>query len=238
MERSLSVLLPVRNAQSTLSEAVQDLLEVLPELTSQFEIIIIDDGSLDATIEIADELAAYYPQVKALRHSVPQGRSGAITTGLERSTGDIILLQDADCTVASDEICRLWQAIEAHEVVLGRPAQPVHWRWNRARSVGPEDRGGYLMLHRDAVAPIRPHLAQSHQLRQYLSGKQLHWHELLLRDRILQPNSQASGLRSSVSRGLAGLWSTTPQADVSQSITSKPRRPNYLHKLREFAAGE
>ena len=56
MERSLTALLPVRNAEATLLETVAEWLDVLPELTSRLELVIIDDCSSDATIEIADEL--------------------------------------------------------------------------------------------------------------------------------------------------------------------------------------
>jgi glycosyltransferase involved in cell wall biosynthesis len=217
---------------------VLDLLEVLPELTSQFEIVIVDDASVDATIEVADELAGYYPQVKALRHATSQGRLAAITTGLQQSTGEIVLLHDPGCTVASDEICRLWRAIDAHEVVLGLPSQPYEWRWNRRMPVGPEDRGGFLMFHRRVSEPIRSHLVQSGQLRQYLASQKMVWHELRLRDRALQPIPQPhKGMAAGRPRGLAGVWSASAQSN-HQQVTSAPRRPNYLHRLREFALGE
>jgi glycosyltransferase involved in cell wall biosynthesis len=231
-------LLPVRNAQSTLSDAVLDLLEVVAELTPRFEIVIVDDGSVDATIEVADELAAYYPQVTAFRHAAAQGRLAAITTGLEHSIGEIVLLQDADCTVASDEICRLWQAIDAHQLVLGRPSPSIRWRWNRAKTMGPDDRGGFLMFHRQITAPIHLHLAQSQQLRHHLAAEQLSWHELSLHDRGLQPTGQRADSRASLPRGLAGLWSANTRSDSPQPLISKPRRPNYLERIREFAAGE
>ena len=51
---------------------------------------------LRATIEVADELAAHYPQVIALRHARPMGSEAAVRTGLRRSTGQIVLLKDGD----------------------------------------------------------------------------------------------------------------------------------------------
>ena len=94
MERSLSILLPVRDDQSTLATTVQRLLDVLSDLPGQFELIVIDDGSRDATIEVADELAMRYPQVSAVRHAEPRGQEAAIRSGLERSSGDIVLVRD------------------------------------------------------------------------------------------------------------------------------------------------
>lgn len=94
LERSLSILLPVRDDQSTLAATVQRLLEVLSDLPGPFELILIDDGSRDATIEVADELATRYPQVSAVRHAEPRGQEAAIESGLARSSGDIVLVRD------------------------------------------------------------------------------------------------------------------------------------------------
>jgi hypothetical protein len=94
LERSLSILLPVRDDQSTLSATVHRLLDVLADLPGRFELIVIDDGSTDATIEVADELAACYPQVTAVRHSRPLGQEAAIRSGLRCSSGDIVLVHD------------------------------------------------------------------------------------------------------------------------------------------------
>lgn len=95
MEAPLSILLPVRNCQSTLSRTAEQILEVVGELNRRFELVIIDDGSTDATIEVADELAARYPQVSAVRHSAPLGRTAAIHTGLRRSRGQVVLWEEA-----------------------------------------------------------------------------------------------------------------------------------------------
>ena len=68
MQRSLSVLLPVKDAQATLTASVHELLEVAADSSDRFELLIIDDGSTDATSEIAHELTYHYPQVGLIRH--------------------------------------------------------------------------------------------------------------------------------------------------------------------------
>ena len=74
---SLSVLLPVKNAQATLAATVQEILDVAADLSEQFELLIIDDGSSDATSEIATELTQNYPQVRAVcQATIGRPRSG------------------------------------------------------------------------------------------------------------------------------------------------------------------
>ncbi len=107
---SLSVLLPVKNAQATLAATVQEILDVAADLSEQFELLIIDDGSSDATSEIATELTRSYPQVRAVCQCRSVGREAAIRSGLKQSRGDVVLLHEEKGGTPMEEIVWLWRA--------------------------------------------------------------------------------------------------------------------------------
>ncbi|MEX2186256.1 MAG: glycosyltransferase [Pirellulales bacterium] len=108
MAASLSLLLPVCNAQRGLESQVERVLDVLPELCDRFDVVIIDDGSTDETHEVASNLARRYPQVEVVRHSVPRGVEQAVATGRECSTGDIVLVHTSDAPLDAAALANLW----------------------------------------------------------------------------------------------------------------------------------
>lgn len=108
MKTSLSVILPVSNAQSRLAADVERLLEMLPEVTRQFEILIIDNGSTDLTEEVAYDLSCQYPQVRARRNPYATGKATAIDIGMKIAKGDVVMIQDAGHPLSLDDIRALW----------------------------------------------------------------------------------------------------------------------------------
>ena len=110
LKPSVTVLLPVYNAQHRLERQVAEILDVLPELTSRFELMIIDDGSTDDSFDVARHLALKYPQVGALRHAARLGLSHAVQTGLEQTEGDLVLVGDEQHGMRADDLRRLWHS--------------------------------------------------------------------------------------------------------------------------------
>jgi len=238
LERSLSVLLPVHNIQATLAGVLQEFLEVLPELTRDFEVVVVDDGSSDATIEVADELATYYPQVMALRHATPLGRVAAIHTGLERSTGEVLLLKDEDCTLPIDEVPRLWQAMDEHEIVLGRPTTAQEGPWP---AEGPPEpaRGGLHMLSRRTIEPVLEFLTDQTTLLSALAKQGLPWCEVEVGDRgrPAGPLRRPAFLGHRPAATVQDVDGPT-RADRPVGGIPRPKRANYMTKLSDAALEE
>jgi cellulose synthase/poly-beta-1,6-N-acetylglucosamine synthase-like glycosyltransferase len=93
LNRSLTFLLPVRDAQSSLATTVTRVLEMASDLGERFELLIIDDGSSDTTNEIASELSKYYPQIRVVRNRKPLGEEAALRAGFAQTRGDVVFVR-------------------------------------------------------------------------------------------------------------------------------------------------
>jgi glycosyltransferase involved in cell wall biosynthesis len=88
----LSVVMPVYNEQSTLHEVVTRVLAVPLDI----ELICIDDASSDNSREILSQLKITHPQIRILLQPKNVGKGAALRRGIQESTGDFIIIQDAD----------------------------------------------------------------------------------------------------------------------------------------------
>jgi glycosyltransferase involved in cell wall biosynthesis len=113
----LSIVIPAYNEQETLRRVVERVLEV-PGLR---EAVVVNDGSSDETPAIADALAARDCRVRVFHHTANKGKTEALKTAFANTTGDIVLVQDADLEYDPREIPALIQPIlEGHaDVVYG-----------------------------------------------------------------------------------------------------------------------
>ncbi|MCA1633621.1 MAG: glycosyltransferase family 2 protein [Acidobacteria bacterium] len=86
---------------------VRDALEVLPMLTEDYEVIVVNDGSTDETPAILDELARSNPRVRAIHHEQNRGYGGALRTGFESAAKELVFYTDGDGQYDVRELTRL-----------------------------------------------------------------------------------------------------------------------------------
>ncbi|CAB4562569.1 unannotated protein [freshwater metagenome] len=97
----LSVFFPMWNEQDYIERAIDAAREECEDLLAQgdiadYEMIVIDDASTDATPEIAAALAAQDPRVRVVRHEENRKLGGSMKSGFQAATGDLVLYTDAD----------------------------------------------------------------------------------------------------------------------------------------------
>jgi glycosyltransferase involved in cell wall biosynthesis len=105
----LSVFFPAYNDSGTIASMVIRTVKAASELTSDFEIIVVNDASADGTAEIVDELARTYPQVRAVHHAKNRGYGGALQTGFRSATKELIFYTDGDAQYDAAELSVLWE---------------------------------------------------------------------------------------------------------------------------------
>jgi polyisoprenyl-phosphate glycosyltransferase len=92
----LSCVMPAYNEAGNLGQVVPHVLEALLALSPQVELVIVNDGSRDATEQVLSDLCAKHPQLVAVNLSRNFGKEAAITAGLEATQGDVVYIMDAD----------------------------------------------------------------------------------------------------------------------------------------------
>ena len=136
----LSVIVPVYDERNTVVEIVRRMRAV--DLPVDLEIVIVDDGSTDGTRDVLRQLAD--STVRVVLHEHNQGKGAAIRTGLEKVTGDLVLIQDADLEYDPEDWPKLLNPVlrGKAQVVYGsrftgerRNMLFLHWVGNRFLSL-------------------------------------------------------------------------------------------------------
>jgi dolichol-phosphate mannosyltransferase len=115
----VSLVIPAFNEQAGISQAIAEADEALATLAEGYEILVVDDGSQDATPSLVAEECARRPHVRLLRHAVNQGYGAALRTGFEAASFDRVAFTDADCQFHVNDLARLLPLADTHPLVVG-----------------------------------------------------------------------------------------------------------------------
>lgn len=223
---SLSALVPVYNCQATIAPLVSHLLEHLAELTNRFELVIIDNGSTDATAEIVADLAVVYPQTS--RVVLPAGGDWASVAraGLRHSSGELVLYRSQTCQSGMSGLAGLWQAMRLGDVAVVRSQQAA--TLGSIPALPRENRSPDWQLVRRCALDGWLRTRSNRDWSGFLSARGYTVREIDAR-------RAARGLP------MANIGLKLPATEAIQPAAAgrRPtRRPNYLDRIKAFALGE
>lgn len=119
-----SLLIPERDAASTVERMLPQLDAALSALVLPYEIICIDDGS-SGTIDSLSELQTRYPALRVLRFAEPRGTSAALTAGLNAARGDLVIAVQPNTPHAARWLPHLIARLSQCELVVARRERPI-----------------------------------------------------------------------------------------------------------------
>ncbi|MFN4227553.1 MAG: dolichyl-phosphate beta-glucosyltransferase [Candidatus Ratteibacteria bacterium] len=116
----ISIIVPAYNEEKRILKTIEKIYKYFAEKNLDFEIIVVDDGSKDKTIEVVEELSKDKKEVKILKHPKNMGKGAAVRTGVLNSSGDLILFTDADLSTPIEEFEKLKKKIEeGYDIAIG-----------------------------------------------------------------------------------------------------------------------
>lgn len=110
--RSVSLVVPMYNEEKSVSRLLDVAIPALEENTDDWEIVLVDDGSTDATLSLAQARAEAEPRLKVLAHATNRGLGGTLRTGFAAARRDWILYSDCDLPWDFAETGRIFRAAE------------------------------------------------------------------------------------------------------------------------------
>jgi glycosyltransferase involved in cell wall biosynthesis len=137
---SLSIFFPAYNDAGTIASLALVAHMTARELTDDYEVIVVEDGSPDHTGALVDEMARHFPWLRVVHHAKNRGYGGALRTGFETASKELVFYTDGDAQYDPRELQTLWRAFSPevdfvngykisrndplHRIVIGRL---YHW---------------------------------------------------------------------------------------------------------------
>jgi glycosyltransferase involved in cell wall biosynthesis len=117
--KGISLVIPVYNEEDNIQKAVQDGLQMLPQLTRDFEVIIVESGSTDSTGAVTDRLAGENERVRVVHQGAKLGLGSALKEGFGLAKYESIFYIDGDNPFRMSEFVRGFPLLQEADIVCG-----------------------------------------------------------------------------------------------------------------------
>ena len=116
----LSVVIPARDEHASVGSTVESLHRELSSHQIPHEIVVVDDGSTDATWDLLQRLASTMSELRPVKNAGPFGFGRAVICGIDAAAGDAVVIMMADASDDSRDVVRYWEKLnDGYEAVFG-----------------------------------------------------------------------------------------------------------------------
>lgn len=120
-----SIVMPAYNEEAVIEKTLRDLTTYLDNQEFRYEIVVVDDGSHDQTLQIVHQLAAAMPQIRPIANSGPGGYGFAIRAGLDHYKGDAVVIVTSDGSDSPKDVAAYFTLIQqGYECAFGDRFMP------------------------------------------------------------------------------------------------------------------
>lgn len=173
----LSIVIPIKDESENLGPLHEDLCNALDPLGKSYEIVIVDDGSVDGSVELLQQLALKDSRVKVVYLARNYGQTPATRAGIDHAQGDVIVTMDGDRQNDPADIPRLLEKLEeGYDMVLGEranrkdklllrkiPSRIANWLIRKVTGLKTRDLGCTIRAIRRDVAQNLPLYGEMHR---------------------------------------------------------------------------
>jgi hypothetical protein len=235
---TLSVLLPVHNAQAKLAGMIHHLLDVLPEITPRFEVMVVDDGSTDATRELGHELARDYPQVTLVGHAKPLGWAPAVARQAIHAAGDFLMIHCGG-EIRSQDVVGLWRLHDG--IAAAAKARATSARVDKNLRIDPKSEMATAAQRsstggQSSTADAKRQTASAQTT---MAAGGLGIHARAPRSNLLLIHrQQIPELQQSLAKLPVTSWLAAESAKSKPAGSGHVKRPSFLSRVKNFTLGE
>ena len=131
-----SLVLPVYNEEEKIERCIIQLKKILEPTILNYELIVVNDGSTDRTLEIIKKLSNNIPQLKIISYSENRGKGHAVKVGVDNTCGNDVIYIDGDLDISPNTVLKYFSELSNYDLVIGsKRHQHSNVNWPHSRRI-------------------------------------------------------------------------------------------------------